>query len=116
MADLKPCPFCGGEARIEVNVALRGYRAACKARLKCGAMFEWYDTENEAIEAWNTRKPEEAVIAELENKILDRSSAHAEAIIGMCGASANFYAGEMEAYKETIEIVRNGGKTHVNDT
>lgn len=68
MGNLMKCPFCGGEARIDINVALGGYRVACKSKLKCGAMFEWYDTEKEAVEAWNTRKPMEAVVAELEKE------------------------------------------------
>lgn len=120
MADLKPCPFCGGEAYSKTafpcdadGLEMNLYIVGCK---NCDIEFSRLWNEEAVIEAWNTRKPEEAVVTELEEKILDSSSAHAEAIIGMCGASANFYAGEMEAYKETIEIVRNGGKAHVNDT
>ena len=52
----------------------------------------------------------EAVVAELENKMLASSNAQTEAIIGMQGASANYYCGEKDAYQKAIEIVRNGGK------
>ena len=48
----------------------------------------------------------EAVVAELESKMLESSSAQSEAIIGMCGASANYYCGEKDAYQKAIEIVR----------
>lgn len=53
--ELKPCPFCGNEAKIDINVALQGYRVACTRILSCGAKFEWFDKEKEAIEAWNRR-------------------------------------------------------------
>lgn len=58
MSDLKPCPFCGGEAKVERS--LRSFTpelwetydyAKCK---KCGARVEGAD-EAEAIEAWNAR-------------------------------------------------------------
>ena len=49
------------------------------------------------------------VVAELENKLLDSSSAHAEVINGMCGVSASIYQGEISAYEKAIDIVKNGG-------
>ena len=58
MAELKPCPFCGGEARIVENDPLGmgkkeffTYGAICPS---CGANF-WKNTETEAEEAWNRR-------------------------------------------------------------
>ena len=51
---LKPCPFCGAGARLIVRRDA-DYHAACMSVYKCGARFEWYDTEQEAIAAWNTR-------------------------------------------------------------
>ena len=56
--NLKPCPFCGGEAKAEE--ALRSFTVelwetyvyvVCK---KCGATVEGAD-EAEATEAWNRR-------------------------------------------------------------
>ena len=61
---------------------------------------------NRAVKAWNTRKPEEAVVAELKKQALESSSAQTEAIIGMQGASANYYGGEKDAYEKAISIVR----------
>ena len=49
------------------------------------------------------------IVAELEDKLLSSSDAHAEAITGMCGASANVYYGEKSAYTSAIDIVRKGG-------
>ena len=48
--ELKPCPFCGGEAEIVISGGER--RVDCK---KCGARSDWYDTEVEAVAAWNNR-------------------------------------------------------------
>lgn len=82
MTELKPCPFCGGEAEIKhvdwFEPGNYAYGAKCE---KCGAESRIGDTEAEAIAAWNTRaaiefdnwfylpKPREAVakIAETVN-------------------------------------------------
>jgi len=65
---LKPCPFCGAKARIDVSGGGEGYRVACTRILGCGAKFEWFDEEEAAIDAWNTRIPMEEIIAELEKE------------------------------------------------
>ena len=59
MCELKllPCPFCGGEATID-NVG-RKYQAWCK-HCCCIHMGEFYNTEAEAIAAWNRRTPTES--------------------------------------------------------
>ena len=51
MSELKPCPFCGGEAMVF------GYHdvfweAEC---LRCHGAAGNYETKAEAIDAWNTR-------------------------------------------------------------
>ena len=51
MAELKPCPFCGGEAALDrVNNLL--FVPYCK---RCGAACDNRQSEDEAIKAWNTR-------------------------------------------------------------
>ena len=59
MSDLKPCPFCGGEAvRIDImdnppNRHVKGFRYfGCR---KCAVVSFAGMTEAEAIVAWNTR-------------------------------------------------------------
>ena len=64
MAELKPCPFCGGEAALEHSSEGRGYSyVRCK---KCHVRGVSYcmkfdkSSYDEAIEAWNRRyTPEE---------------------------------------------------------
>ena len=54
MAELKPCPFCGGEAVLYGQVF---YYIVCKS---CLAESKGNYSEQAAIEAWNRRyTPEE---------------------------------------------------------
>lgn len=55
--ELKPCPFCGGKARLRSGtiVTLPMHQVYC---LSCGAGCGHRYTEAEAIEAWNTRYEE----------------------------------------------------------
>lgn len=64
MSELKPCPFCGGEAEIikshgqKIDTRTMPYRVAlavaCK-NMECGAnMGNWYERA-EAVAAWNRR-------------------------------------------------------------
>ena len=96
MADLKPCPFCGGEAVTEN----RHNRWTDWWEVKCtdcnASLNERYEYEFEAVEAWNTRKPMEAVVAELEALEEERLKLYD-------------WQGQT-AVDRAIEIVRNGGK------
>lgn len=62
MAELKPCPFCGGEAALIPNNffsesqkkwTTESYGVRCK---HCKAQgYQFWPTEKYAIEAWNRR-------------------------------------------------------------
>lgn len=52
MADLKPCPFCGGEAKIFKMASDQLKMVVCS---DCMAQSGLFLTDNEAIEAWNRR-------------------------------------------------------------
>ena len=63
---LRECPFCGGEARITKlpkSVKPKAYHIGCS---QCGTVKILFMTEEEAIENWNTRKPMDKIIEELE--------------------------------------------------
>ena len=61
MADrLKPCPFCGGE--VEVFEGYTGWYIECD----CGNSTWACDTKEELVECWNTRKPMDRIVEELE--------------------------------------------------
>lgn len=56
MAELLPCPFCGGEAKVE-NEFLGTWKVRCQ-KCSCEVGRYWFWTERHAIEAWNTRTKE----------------------------------------------------------
>lgn len=51
MTELRKCPFCGGEASTYVAYD-DGYYVCCN---ECGCGLPVYNTEQDAIEAWNRR-------------------------------------------------------------
>lgn len=53
--ELKPCPFCGGEAEvIEIYLygKVKGYMAHCN---KCGCELKCYTSKQNAKNSWNRR-------------------------------------------------------------
>lgn len=59
---IKSCPFCGGEAEKEWGIPSI-YWVRCT---ECGAEGGQYPSFKEAIEAWNTRKPMDSIVEQLE--------------------------------------------------
>lgn len=49
---LKPCPFCGGEAKLFEDKDYQIYSVTCT---ECDAGTNAYGIEQDAIEAWNGR-------------------------------------------------------------
>ena len=50
MTELKPCPFCGGKAK------LRGYQIDFRVMCpECGGRAKLCSTAEETIESWNRR-------------------------------------------------------------
>ena len=68
---LKPCPFCGGKARLIRKTGVHG--TACKSRWlreyvacqtkKCGSATAAFKRPGQALTAWNTRPDEGAPAA-----------------------------------------------------
>lgn len=104
MANLRSCPFCGGEVKIipeQVDARTVAYNFVCQ-NYDCGSnvYFDYSDRE-ESIEAWNTRKPMEAVVAEL---VELRKQGYCQRVdMERCGESKSC----INCYEETVrEIVR----------
>ena len=55
MSDLKPCPFCGGMARL-FNVGHRTWKVMC---VKCLSQTNAHFGELNAIRTWNRRANDE---------------------------------------------------------
>lgn len=80
MTELKPCPFCGTKPHpITAYLLTRPcFYYECENKTCHAEEKGWHDTEQEAIDAWNTRPIEDklnARIAELEaeNAILKKA-------------------------------------------
>ena len=76
---LLTCPFCGGEAslhKVESHIhILAKFMQDCKGEsfiecTKCTCAMSG-DTEEETIKQWNTRKPMEQIVEQLEEKSND---------------------------------------------
>jgi len=57
MSELKPCPFCGGKA--ETTRCWTGHYQVWCTQCAAVQMGSFYDSEAEAIEAWNKRAGEQ---------------------------------------------------------
>ena len=67
MSKLKPCPFCGGEAAIynyEKMLTGQYKMVECKT---CHCTSEKFKKVEDAIAAWNTRKPIQTILERLED-------------------------------------------------
>ena len=89
MSELKRCPFCGGEAKIDKTIAntVSVECTVCHASSRMILCTEG-DIEQKAIEAWNTRIPMQNIVERLEDLReeafreveLDFATAYAKAI------------------------------------
>lgn len=65
--ELKPCPFCGGDAEVRhsVTCGYDSYWVECKDFQNCrGSVSPVTDVESVAVEAWNTRHVETCTIGD----------------------------------------------------
>lgn len=68
--ELKPCPFCGGKVIIEdIGEGDEYYMIACKNPTCNGSFcFGERGTKKDFIRAYNTRKPMERIVEQLEEQ------------------------------------------------
>ena len=62
---IKPCPFCGAKAKMYYNYS----NFALIQCTKCGISTLYKPSEEEVIKDWNTRKPIDKVVQQLEEEM-----------------------------------------------
>ncbi|HNX37050.1 MAG TPA: Lar family restriction alleviation protein [Candidatus Cloacimonadota bacterium] len=89
--ELKPCPFCGSKPHhITADLLTRPcFYYECENKTCHASEKGWHDTEQEAIDAWNSRPIEDAlrsriVELEAENERLTKAMEKAIGIIDGC--------------------------------
>ena len=91
---LKPCPFCGGEARW-VNDDESWIKCSY-----CGVETMYFDDTQEAIEAWNRREPIDEIVEQLEERKQEEGN------VTLTKIAYN------TAIEDAIEIVKEGGESN----
>ena len=102
MSDIKllPCPFCGGEAELyeqKHKQYPRTYYVTCKS---CHCKTIESRVKGVAISGWNTRKPMERIVEQLEEKALVK-----ECDVGGLVPSRE----KIVILSDAIEIIKEGG-------
>lgn len=104
---LKPCPFCGGEAfEYYSGSQFEICEVVCK---ECGCRSK-RKTEDEAIKAWNTRKPMDRIVGQLEALAEEADNTRNTYLAKHDWLPVNLYKGRCNAFDEAIEIVKGGAE------
>ena len=123
MTEVKKCPFCGGKAVVHVDNGVCVICRECGAHSKC--LVDGYSQGkpggsaiNRVIESWNTRKPVDDVLKQLEElKIYEYNDSDEEP---ECNDAEEWFdegksSGRFEAYGKVRGIIREllGGASDV---
>ena len=111
---LKPCPFCGGEAKLRKLNKDRGYFVLCS---KCGCRTPYFkyryapidDLREDAIDTWNTRKPIDRIVGQLEQQAEQYRRRSVEAEQKGFSRESDKYYGKQCSYLHATELVKAGG-------
>lgn len=95
---LKPCPFCGGKATLRKSERTELYHVKC---FKCGCLQDASYKAETVINAWNTRKPMDNIVEELESR---------KELLNMAHIPPTHKNVGQNAYNIAIGIVKAGGK------
>ena len=66
MSELKICPFCGGEAKIDCYLYFDEFDDWFIRCTSCFCRTRTFKTKKSAILTWNNRKPMERIVERLE--------------------------------------------------
>ena len=66
--ELKPCPFCGGEAKLTDLTQAPESWVECT---ECGARTRFFSNSEEAADAWNARQVESELLKKYEAALLE---------------------------------------------
>lgn len=66
MSELKRCPFCGGEAKIDCYLYFDEFNDWFIRCTSCFCRTRTFKTKKSAILTWNNRKPMERIVERLE--------------------------------------------------
>lgn len=102
---LLSCPFCGGEATIYGSKT--GYGVMCKDKPFCAILPAGFSTKERAIEVWNTRRPMDRIVEQLEAVRKYNEVSYKE---WMGATFGEMYKNRADSYERAIEIVKAGGK------
>lgn len=108
--ELKPCPFCSGEAIVHVNDGVKVICRECGVSSKC--LVDGYSQGRpnggaikSVVKAWNTRRPMERIVEQLESKKI-KHDINAESKIQWdlecCNAYNNGIADAIEIVKKEV--------------
>ncbi len=104
---LLTCPFCGGEAKIatyDFGYSIKEYWIYCHS---CDCASGRYHSKEQAIEAWNTRKP----IDDIVERLKELKMTYFLTIANTGNENNDFgYENVGNALDKAIDIVRNAGK------
>lgn len=96
---LKPCPFCGGEAEAKKEIGGSCWKVKCK-QCSCEVGRYWFHNKNHAIIAWNTRKPMDNIVEQLEEELENAN---------IMWDNGEFYRGVANGVGYAIDTVKRGG-------
>lgn len=104
---LLPCPFCGGEAEVNCYVSASTISVFFVSCRECGCRQAVSISKEAVVNAWNTRKPMERIVEQLEEEL-----ELAEKQIEECTFKGLPYYDRTEGYilatSNAIEIVKGG--------
>lgn len=106
---LLPCPFCGGEAKMQRIINLDDFDDFFIMCEKCFSRTKKFKAERSAILVWNTRKPMEGIIDYLEEFMEKQYDSYNNAKRTGNIRQMDYSDGCAEGLIEAIEIVKEEG-------